>query len=443
MYKLEEKPRQQQRFCQDSNNNNSNNPSFSSTLLDEIYRSIDVGNTKSPGHLKFYRDKKHTTEKPPSAMLTMKSRRCNAGAEPKEKTPVSVVQQKSHQFVEFERKFLLLQQQRNKHDPDFDQDPLFFSSSSNSSDSSSGGFSSSDTDSIYASRSRCSSLPPPTIPKPIKTTTTGSARSQKQGSKTESRGRATPLFYEDGVDVAIKSKSRALRIYSKVKQPISPGGKLANFINSLFTAGTPKKKSKDHPHSPSSKSGQASSCSSASSFSRSCLSKNSPSTREKLRNGEKRTVRFYPVSVIVDEDSRPCGHKRIYKEQAVQSTRTPLSVSLPAAWKLGKLPPNVGGGEDSDMKQRVMEKSRRVEEAAREFLKDYRRIEMMNHANFDEEAEEGIDDDDDVSCSSSDLFELDHLGVIGRDDMLSEELPVFETTRVLRSTNRVIGNRFL
>ncbi|CAN0918444.1 Protein BIG GRAIN 1-like B [Linum grandiflorum] len=384
MHKLEKPRNKGERFS-----NNINNPSFSSTLLDEIYRSIDVGNTKSPGHFNFYRDKtnKHTD----ISMSNSRTSRCNA-----DHVNNNIVhqQRRRHDFVEFERKFLLLQQQR-KHDPDFDPDLLFFSSSSNSSDSSSGCFSSSDTDSIR------STLLPPTMPKPVKTTASSSARSHKS----ESRGR--PLFYDkDGgireeSDTTIKKKSRALKIYSKVKQPISPGGKVANFINSLFTAGTPKKKSKDPtpPHS---------SCSSA----RSCLSKNTPSMREKLRNGEKRTVRFYPVS----EDSRPREQKEA------------VSVS-----------DGDGGGEWDMMKQRVMEKSRsKVEEVAREFLKEYHRIEKKQVVNFEEQGME-----DDVSCSSSDLFELDHNAVIEREDIImfsdseESELPVFETTRFHSNRNRL------
>ncbi|KAJ6355684.1 hypothetical protein OIU77_006128 [Salix suchowensis] len=51
---------------------------------------------------------------------------------------------------------------------------------------------------------------------------------------------------------------------------------------------------------------------------------------------------------------------------------------------------------------------------------------------------DGDSDSDDESCSSSDLFELDHLIGIGR---YREELPVYETTNF--KTNQSIANGFL
>ncbi|KAF2304293.1 hypothetical protein GH714_029501 [Hevea brasiliensis] len=250
---------------------------------------------------------------------------------------------------------------------------------------------------------------------------------------------------EEGI---IKSKSRALKIYNnlkKVKQPISPGGKLANFINSLFTSGNTKKSKNSSSISNcdedwKSKPGRATStCSSASSFSRSCLSKSSPSTREKLRNGVKRSVRFCPVSVIVDEDCRPCGHKSLYEKEESSSV---MSVSLPTAWKIGKSPSRK---VDDELKYQVMEKSKRVEEVAREILKDYHQNQKKNDdlimrsvgCKYNDHLEDDDDDDDDISCSSSDLFELDHLSAIGK-DRYCQELPVYETTHV--DTNRAIAN---
>lgn len=49
-------------------------------------------------------------------------------------------------------------------------------------------------------------------------------------------------------------------------------------------------------------------------------------------------------------------------------------------------------------------------------------------------------DDDDMSCSSSDLFELDHLSAIGIDSCM-QELPLYETTNV--DVNRAIANGLL
>ena len=55
---------------------------------------------------------------------------------------------------------------------------------------------------------------------------------------------------------------------------------------------------------------------------------------------------------------------------------------------------------------------------------------------YDNEDEDDEDDDDDIqSCSSSDLFELDHLVGARR---YQEELPVYETTNL--ETNKAIAN---
>jgi len=293
------------------------------------------------------------------------------------------------------------------HGHDHDQEVMFFSSTSSCSDSSSGLLSSSDTESLYGSRSRVSCFAP-SRPKPSVTSASNEER-------------------------LIKSKSRALKMYNnlkKVKQPISPGGKLSSFLNSLL--GNAKKAKTLDEATP--KSGQESTCSSASSFSRSCLSKASPSSN-KLRDGVKRTVRFYPVSVIVDEDCRPCGHKCLYEED---TTRV-LKVSVPTAWKIGR--------NKNEEEEKIVDKSRRVEEAAREFLKEYHRSQnksnLINLRDFpngvedDEDDDDNSDDDDAASYSSSDLFELDHLSVMGN-NRYREELPVYETTHV--STNRAIAN---
>ncbi|TYG66992.1 hypothetical protein ES288_D05G043200v1 [Gossypium darwinii] len=432
------------------------NPSFSSTLLDKIYRSIDDGDTRNVD-LKFYRE---TMQKKQSKA----SVRCNGSRVEEEDDEMSSFQRARLIEKWMEKKVTEKanagRKQVSHHDYDHDHDVLFFSSTSTSSDSSSGGFSSSDTESMYVSKSKSSCFVR-SRPKPVRTTM--SVRSEKP-LKTEKTGRTErALFYEQREshllddyhynsssdytpkleESLFKSKSRATKIYGnlkKVKQPISPGGRLASFINSLFTTSNTKK-----ARGPSSmlscdderklKSGQVSTCSSASSFSRSCLSKNSPSTRERLRNGVKRSVRFCPVSVIVDEDCRPCGQKCLYEEQDSSS----VSVAVPTVWKIRKSP---SGKLDEELKLQAMEKSRRVEEMATKFLKEYHLNQMKdfisrdNHSNYVmEEMEE--DEDDAASYSSSDLFELDHLVLIGN-DRYREELPVYETTHV--ETNRAIAN---
>ncbi|KAI7987657.1 Protein BIG GRAIN 1-like A [Camellia lanceoleosa] len=207
-----------------------------------------------------------------------------------------------------------------------------------------------------------------------------------------------------------------------MKQPISPGGKLASFLNSLFSNRNLKKTKNSSSSSTGgyedvcverkAKSTQASTCSSASSYSRSCLSKSSLNSKEKPNNsGVKRTVTFYPVSVIVDEDCRPCGHKCIYENNSSKY-----------------------GMEEVKRRQVLVEKSRKIEEAAaaREILKGYAKNAMVLSGNED-------DYDDAASDSSSDLFELDHLAFIGNNNRrFCEELPVYETTYL--DTNRAIAS---
>ncbi|XVE97745.1 hypothetical protein REPUB_Repub03eG0045000 [Reevesia pubescens] len=438
------------------------NPSFSSTLLDKIYRSIDDGDTKRED-LKFYRE----TMQKKQSKGNMKSNRSRGEEEEmsslqracliekwmEKKVSKKANAEKKQVFSEFERK--------SHHELDHDHDVLFFSSTSSSSDSSSGGFSSSDTDSIYGAKTKSSCFVPPR-PKPIRTSVL--APSEKP-MITEKTGRTErTLFYEQRElhmfddyhynsasdhtpkldETIFKSKSRAMKIYGnlkKVKQPISPGGRLASFINSLFTTGNTKKaKSSSSIISCDDerklKSGQVSTCSSASSFSRSCLSKNSPSTRERLRNGVKRTVRFCPVSVIVDEDCRPCGQKSLYEEE----DSSLLSVSVPTAWKIGK---SSSRKCEEELKFQIMEKTRRVEEMAREFLKEYhlnqKKSDFISRETRSNNVVDEMDEDEDdaASYSSSDLFELDHLVLIGN-DRYREELPVYGTTHV--ETNRAIAN---
>lgn len=168
----------------------------------------------------------------------------------------------------------------------------------------------------------------------------------------------------------------------KTEQPISPGRRITSFLHSLFTnvhlkkpkeyLKTVKIERTSHSHD------HQSTCSSASSHTRSCLSKNSPRSREKINNGVRRTVRFYPVSVIIDEDCRPCGEKFICGEPDLMKVNATTVICA---------------------------------------------------NRFDD------DDDDDIpSDVSSDLFELDHLSIMNECD----ELPVYGTTHF--GTNCAIAN---
>ncbi|KAF3506936.1 hypothetical protein F2Q69_00010098 [Brassica cretica] len=304
-------------------------PSFSSTLLDQIYNSID---SSSLSDVSMRKKQTRAVEKIPV------NRRA---------VPGDSVRSRNLKTAE----------------------PVFFKHSSSSSSSDSSGLSSSSSDSFYR-RSRS----PPEIPhpKPIRTTVERLERPNDNNNKV---------------------KSKALKMYSdlkKAKQPISPGGRLATFLNSIFTGNT-KKPNKTATSS-------STTCSSASSFSKSCLSK-TPSSSEKL----KRSVRFCPVNVVLHEDD---SKKR-------------------------------SGHINNERESRVMEENRRVIEAAKELVRTYQKNkDVVNIIGKEEEDDDEDDDDDGASCASSDLFELDHLSVIGIDSY-REELPVYETTRF--NTNRIIS----
>ncbi|WVZ21645.1 hypothetical protein V8G54_008967, partial [Vigna mungo] len=346
--------------------NNAKTPSFSSSLLDTIYRSIDEGESTA-NDMKLHTQ---TIIKKQSRILVQQDLTAPT-------IPRSCLVQKWKGSEKTVKAQMERKPKSRLHGHDHDREVMFFSSTSSCSDSSSGLLSSSDTESLYGSRSRVSCFAP-SRPKPLMTSASNEER-------------------------LIKPKSRALKMYNnlkKVKQPISPGGKLSTFLSSLL-GNAKKAKTLDEAKS---KSGQESTCSSASSFSRSCLSKASPSSK-KLRDGVKRTVRFYPVSVIVDEDCRPCGHKCLYEED---TTRV-MAVSMPTAWKIGR--------NKKEEEEKVVDKSRRVEEAAREFLKEYHRSQkrsnLINFRDFpnavededEDEDDEDTDNDDAASYSSSDLFE--------------------------------------
>ncbi|XP_050382214.1 protein BIG GRAIN 1-like A [Argentina anserina] len=370
------------------------NPSFSSSLLDSIYRSIDEGEqigARREGELIFY---KETMRKKQST--TVSSKGVKAEEEIMSLQRACLIEKWMEKKAAASEKVMV----RRNSTADFDR--RFLNSSSSSSDSScGGGFSSSESDSIYRSRSRstssCYSMP---RPKPIRTSLSSTRPETHQKPK-----------QENGF---VKTKSKALKIYGdlkKVKQPMSPGGKLASFLNSIFNGGNGKKHKiniDDLGSDRNSKSTNESNCSSASSFSRSCLRKTSVSRGEHSNGGgdsAKRSVRFYPVSVIVDEDCRPCGHKTL--EEMKRSSALDCYVM-----------------DEEDHR-------RQVEQVARSYLmKNY----VQKKTHHDEGMEED-EDDDAASYASSDLFELDTVGV---EERYREELPVYETTYLDR--NRAIAN---
>ncbi|KAJ9190374.1 hypothetical protein P3X46_001586 [Hevea brasiliensis] len=430
-----EKPVREDRFRR-----NHREPSFSSTLLDAIYRSIDESKDKGEEELIFYRE-------------TMRKKHGNGFKEVGKEERIATLQKAcmidkwmeekvSYEKVAVRRKSMADFDKNTRKDFNPKPPPVLLNSSSSSSESScGGGFSSSESESTYGlTSSRSSSTYAMQRPKPIRTSV--SARPERYERPADeliamyhherNYSNYAPTQKPKHEGSFVKTKSRALKIYAdlkKVKQPISPGGRLASFLNSLFTSGNAKKakisSSSSGYEERKIKSEQTSTCSSASSFSRSCLSKTPSSRVNKLSNGTKRSVRFYPVSVIVDEDSRPCGQKILY------GNHEETLVAVTATRNL----------TNEELKFHVMNESRRVEEAATDLLKNYQKKKQEQFSAGDHlcngNGESSDDEEDAASCASSDLFELDNLSAIGI-ERYREELPVYETTHL--DKNRAIAN---
>ncbi|VFQ65498.1 unnamed protein product [Cuscuta campestris] len=359
-------------------------PSFSSSLLDSVYRSIEGRKEELGVDCRDTMRKKQGNNSNGGGRGSVSKGR-NAGGEDGEGfgrierwTGEERAVARRNSAVEVDRKL----------------SRMWNSSSSGSSDSSSGVFSSSELEPVSGvpAGPSCYGLNRGR-PKPVRT-----------GSEHPGKGKTTT------------KKSRARKIsgdLKKVKQPISPGGRLASFLNSLFTARKAKLSSAaGSEEDRRAKSLNASACSSASSYSRSCLSKsNTASTAGATvapSPAVKRSVRFYPVSVIVDEDNRPCGHKNL----------------------------------DVPVKT---EKNRRAEAAAaRDLLRTYQKkvekefgLTRNNNVIKNLKVYEEDEDDDADSYASSDLFELENLSAVGM-QRYGEELPVYETTNL--GTNRAIAS---
>ncbi|XP_009793961.1 protein BIG GRAIN 1-like A [Nicotiana tabacum] len=170
----------------------------------------------------------------------------------------------------------------------------------------------------------------------------------------------------------MRTKLRALKIYAelkKVKQPISPGGKIANFLNSIFNSRNMKKNHQDLTMSRSS-----------------CLTK----TTSSKGNKSNRCVRFCPVSIIINEN-----------DESIFKTKSKF------------LKNSVTGYRNLEEKH----------------FNEYQFRGFYN-AKGDYDAEEY--EDDSRSCASSDLFELENIGMLGvhatRDD-----LPLYGTTILKRN----------
>lgn len=228
-----------------------------------------------------------------------------------------------------------------------------------------------------------------------------------------------------------KKKSKFLKESKKPKQPISPGGKLASFLNSLFMPGSTKKAklsssssvSEANSYYFSQKKAAPSVCSSSSSAQRSCLSKTS-STRGRPGNGMRRSVTFYPTNIVVDDCSPPyCGRMDI-------PTAPPNPVANPY------LSPSTNAFKVNEkLKVQILEKSKQAP-SAEEILAKYQKANSILEAVAREFQQDHDDEDDATSCSSSDLFELENLATVDI-SMFQKELPVYETTHL--ETNKAIA----
>ncbi|KAI9123022.1 hypothetical protein K1719_005911 [Acacia pycnantha] len=250
---------------------------------------------------------------------------------------------------------------------------------------------------------------------------------EKQSSHSSSDCSSGGFFSSSETETSCKQRSRSKSDKSmmktekqkkqRVKQPMSPGSRIASFLSSIFNYGSVKKAkmcyvgaAEDVNFEQKSQSPCVSS--SASSYSRrSCMSK-TPSSAKK-NNGVKRCVRFYPVSIILGEDSH---HKFLYEND-------PDIMPLPSG--VGKITRS-----SSTKKEKKMNSVMAKENDSRMSEFDFRVLYNQNGEDDDEE------DDDALSCSSSDLFELDHL--IGGGRRYQEELPVYETTNL--QINKAIAN---
>lgn len=216
-----------------------------------------------------------------------------------------------------------------------------------------------------------------------------------------------PMKRELSSRIFTKTKSRAMKIYGDLKkpkspqnQPISPGARIAAFINSIFRNSGDRKPNPPPPAASSTPT--TSTCSSASSFSRSCLSKTTSSPRAKSSSST-RSVRFCPVSVIVDEDSRPCGHRYLHREDEAPKSKLENNRNQSKCRR----------EKEIDTLMKMIERNCRDRGASSSF------------DNGGDDSDEEMNDGE--SCASSDLFELENLSSIGV-SRYAEELPVYGTT---------------
>lgn len=326
-------------------------PSFSSSLLDAIYHSIDVSEGKE--------DERGGTENNGSAALH--GRRNHA---------LKV----EEEIANLRRAIRVEKWMENYSSAPASRASSRRVNSDSSSSTDSSFFSSSETESASKSSSSYSST------------------ALNPNSKPEGR-------------FIMRTKSRALKIYGdlkKVKQPISPGGKIANFLNSIFNSRNVKKHHHHHQGVVVVEDWNTAVRKSRSvNYSTPNRQPSPPPPPPCSRTkSNKRSVRFCPVGVIVDEYSQPCGHMNIYNDNDPSLTPIP-SIS-------------------SHYIKKNIDSFRNYEEKNPKKKHKYR-----GFYNVDDDDHDSYDDD--KSCTSSDLFELENIGFGGGN---REELPVYGTTNL-------------
>ncbi|KAF8025746.1 hypothetical protein BT93_F2547 [Corymbia citriodora subsp. variegata] len=234
-------------------------PSFSSTLLDSIYRSIDEPHHPRPGSSHpsaLFRDLRAPGKKYPFAASAEQEE--GEGEKEGEVEGGNLAHRRRNNRGTLGRwmeekmcddRVVLHRNSvagaaigvRSRSAPE-NRSVFVLSSSSSSSNSSSGGrFSSSESESTSTrggakARSLCCDAP---WPKPIRTR--ASVRSDTSPPPTKHPPSSSS---SDARFSLVKTKAKALRIYDdlkKVKQPISPGNRLSSFLNSLLASKNSKK----------------------------------------------------------------------------------------------------------------------------------------------------------------------------------------------------------
>ncbi|GAA0139112.1 hypothetical protein LIER_00726 [Lithospermum erythrorhizon] len=240
-------------------------------------------------------------------------------------------------------------------------------------------------------------------------------------SETEESGFAVPTNRPSSFSCyglqKLKTEKTSPNHEGGVQKTRSRSGKVANYLNSLFSGCHNEKAKHAAERGRKSRFLKAFICLSKSSSLKSCNSKPHFSSGKLFSDDAKRSVRLYPVTVIVDEDHQPNGNKYLHEEkhrlEGVKDTSTTSNEEL----KIYNLEENLQIGEDAKDSMRNYQKRAELEFDLRSSNHD------KNYVFMNEDEAEDIDA---LSCSSSDLFELEHLSVIGMERYI-EELPVYGT----------------